>query len=72
MTEKFSTFWKLWKANISYFVAPRPPVILSTEVQPTNYHYGDNVELICRVESNPPSDQLGWNMMVLKYYIMKI
>uniref|UniRef100_A0A8W8P195 Ig-like domain-containing protein n=1 Tax=Magallana gigas TaxID=29159 RepID=A0A8W8P195_MAGGI len=43
--------------------APRSPTILSTEVHPTNYHYGDNVELICRVESNPPPDQLGWNMM---------
>lgn len=43
--------------------APRPPSILSMEVHPTNYHYGDDVELICRVESNPPSNQLGWNMM---------
>lgn len=53
--------------DFNYFVAPRPPSILSTEVHPTNYHYGDDVELICRVESNPPSNQLGWNMMVLKY-----
>lgn len=53
--------------EFNYFVAPRPPSILSTEVHPTNYHYGDDVELICRVESNPPSNQLGWNMMVLKY-----
>ncbi|XP_065925362.1 neuronal cell adhesion molecule [Magallana gigas] len=50
-------------AHKTTHTAPRPPTILSTEVQPTNYHYGDDVELICRVESNPPSDQLGWNMM---------
>lgn len=41
-----------------------PPTIVSIVIRPTSYRYGDDVELICTVESNPDYDQVGWNMKV--------
>ncbi|XP_062600828.1 uncharacterized protein LOC134262453 [Saccostrea cucullata] len=49
----------------TYFlaVAAQPPKIISTVTRPRHYKYGDNVQLICTIESNPKQDALGWNMM---------
>lgn len=46
-----------------------PPSITSVTITPAHYHYGDDVQLICDVKSNPRYNSLGWNMMATQNHI---